>query len=44
METGFPPARNAVNESALSFYASAGEGRSDKILLKQQTKATPHHQ
>jgi hypothetical protein len=39
VDAGFTPARSPVNESALSFYASAGEGRSDKIMLKQQAKA-----
>jgi hypothetical protein len=39
VDAGFTPARSPVNESALSFYASAGEGRSDKIMLKQQVKA-----
>jgi hypothetical protein len=33
MDADFPPARSPAKESALSFYASAGEGRSEKIML-----------
>jgi hypothetical protein len=31
--------RDAQRRNRLSLYASAGEGRSEKIMLKQQAKA-----
>jgi hypothetical protein len=39
VETGFPPARSPAKELPLSLNAPAGEGRSEKIMLKQQAKA-----
>jgi hypothetical protein len=39
VDTGFPPARSLVAAEFFSLDASAGEGRSDKIMLKQQAKA-----
>jgi hypothetical protein len=39
VDTGFPPAQNPAKQWALSFCASAGEARSEKIMLKQQAKA-----
>jgi len=33
--TGFPPARSPAKRLSLRLNASAGEGRSEKIMLKQ---------
>jgi hypothetical protein len=35
VEIGFPPARSPQQLFAFSFDASAGEGRPQKIMLKQ---------
>src|ERR1700747_1477161 len=35
----FPACAKPSQSRVLSFHASAGEGRSEKIMLKQQTKA-----
>jgi hypothetical protein len=34
----FPACAKPLSAIRLSFYASAGEGRSEKIMLKQQAK------
>jgi hypothetical protein len=39
VEAGFPPARSYACCSHRSFSASAGEARSEKIMLKQHAKA-----
>jgi hypothetical protein len=38
VDTGFPPARSRASGLPVSFDASAGEARSEKIMLKQQAK------
>jgi hypothetical protein len=39
VDAGFPPARSLADRDSFRFDASAGEARSEKIMLKQQPKA-----
>jgi hypothetical protein len=39
VDTGFPPARSPSDGLSFRRIASAGEGSSEKIMLKQQAKA-----
>jgi hypothetical protein len=36
MDAGFPSARSRMSRVPVSFDASAGEARSEKIMLKKQ--------
>jgi hypothetical protein len=42
VDTGFPPARSRAAPLSSRLNASAGEGRSENIMLKQKNNAKAH--